>query len=128
MQESSCSTAWHRPCPSASCRSMSSSEVTYTNDRLHSIVGTPRAGTVEEQLASVIDEDRRGRGRGLRGGAPDGVDSDIEVRLRPYGASDKEIRYCTLNLRALTDAYGAVTRGHRVPGGCHRERTCDAMS
>jgi diguanylate cyclase (GGDEF)-like protein/PAS domain S-box-containing protein len=85
------------------------SEVTYTNDRLHSIVGTPRAGTVEEQLASVIDEDHEVVEEAFAGVLQDGVDSDIEVRLRPYGASDKETRYCTLNLRALTDSYGAVS-------------------
>jgi diguanylate cyclase (GGDEF)-like protein/PAS domain S-box-containing protein len=84
------------------------SEVIYTNDRLHSIVGTPRAGTVSEQLASVIDDDREVVEEAFAGVLQGGVDSDIEVRLRPYGASDKEIRYCTLNLRALTDSYGAV--------------------
>jgi diguanylate cyclase (GGDEF)-like protein len=38
-----------------------------------------------------------------------GIDSDIEIRVRPYGGSDNEFRYCSLNLRALTNASGEVS-------------------
>jgi diguanylate cyclase (GGDEF)-like protein len=38
-----------------------------------------------------------------------GIDSDIEVRVRPFGERDKELRYCSLNLRSLTDTSGGVT-------------------
>jgi diguanylate cyclase (GGDEF)-like protein/PAS domain S-box-containing protein len=83
--------------------------VVYTNDRLYSIVGTSRADTAEEQLATVVDEDRQVVVEAFTGVLTDGIDSDIEVRLRPFGELDKELRYCTLNLRVLTDALGAVT-------------------
>ena len=87
----------------------SDSRVTYTNDRLHSIVGTPRSNTVDEQLTSVIEEDHEVVKEAFAGVLEGGIDCDIEVRMRPYGKRDKELRYCTLNLRALTDSYGAVS-------------------
>jgi diguanylate cyclase (GGDEF)-like protein/PAS domain S-box-containing protein len=87
----------------------SDSKVVYTNDRLHSIVGTARAKTVEEQLSNVIDEDRQVVSDAFSGVLSNGVDSDIEVRVRPFGERDKQLRYCSLNLRALTDVSGGVT-------------------
>jgi diguanylate cyclase (GGDEF)-like protein/PAS domain S-box-containing protein len=86
----------------------SDSKVVYTNDRLHSIVGTACAKTVEEQLSNVIDEDRQVVSEAFSGVLSNGVDSDIEVRVRPFGERDKQLRYCSLNLRALTDADGGV--------------------
>jgi diguanylate cyclase (GGDEF)-like protein/PAS domain S-box-containing protein len=86
-----------------------SAQVVYTNDRLYSLVGTSRADTVEEQLRTVIDEDRNVVAEAFTGVLKDGIDSDIEVRVRPFGELDKELRYCTLNLRVLTDASGVVT-------------------
>ena len=87
----------------------SGARVVYTNDRLHSIVGTPRANTVEEQLSNVIEEDRQVVAGAFDGVLSNGIDSDIEVRVRPYGERDKQVRYCSLNLRALTDVSGGVT-------------------
>jgi diguanylate cyclase (GGDEF)-like protein/PAS domain S-box-containing protein len=87
----------------------SHSRVIYTNDRLHAIVGTQRANTVEEQLSNVVDEDRQVVSEAFTGVLSNGIDSDIEVRVRPYGERDTDLRYCSLNLRALTDASGGVT-------------------
>jgi diguanylate cyclase (GGDEF)-like protein/PAS domain S-box-containing protein len=87
----------------------SDSRVIYTNDRLHSIVGTERANTVEEQLSNVVDEDRQVVSEAFAGVLSNGVDSDIEVRVRPCGERDKQVRYCALNLRTLTDTSGGVT-------------------
>ena len=87
----------------------SDSKVVYTNDRLHSIVGSPRTRTVEEQLSNVVDEDRQVLFEAFSAVLSSGVDSDIEVRLRPYGERDKQLRYCSLNLRSLTDASGAAS-------------------
>jgi len=85
------------------------SRVIYTNDRLYSILGTSRAKTVEEQLSSVVEEDSQLVVEAFAGVLSNGVDSDIEVRVRPYGERDKQLRYCSLNLRTLTDASGSVT-------------------
>jgi len=87
----------------------SSARVVYTNDRLHAILGTPRAETVDEQLTSVIDDDREVVSEAFAAAIRSGIDGDVEVRLRQFGERDKELRYCTLNLRALTDESGAVT-------------------
>ena len=87
----------------------SDSRVIYTNDRLHSIVGTERANTVEEQLSTVVDEDRQVVSDAFTGVLSNGADSDIEIRVRPYGERDRRVRYCALNLRSLTDASGGVT-------------------
>jgi diguanylate cyclase (GGDEF)-like protein/PAS domain S-box-containing protein len=87
----------------------SDARVIYTNDRLHSIVGTARSDTVEEQLSNVLDEDHQVLDEAFAGVLSKGIDSDIEVRIRPYGERDRELRYCTLNLRALTDASGGVS-------------------
>jgi diguanylate cyclase (GGDEF)-like protein/PAS domain S-box-containing protein len=87
----------------------SDARVIYTNDRLHSIVGTARASTVEEQLSTIVDKDRQVLAEAFAGVLSSGVDSDIEVRVRPFGERDKQVRYCALNLRALTDASGSVT-------------------
>ena len=87
----------------------SASRVIYTNDRLHSMVGTGRVGTVEEQLSKVFEEDRAEVREAFNAVLTSGVDSDIEVRVRPYGERDKEVRYCSLNLRALTSASGEVS-------------------
>jgi diguanylate cyclase (GGDEF)-like protein/PAS domain S-box-containing protein len=86
----------------------SDARVVYTNDRLHSILGTPHANTVEQQLSAVVDEDRQVVSEAFGAVLSDGVDGDIEVRVRPYGERDKQLRYCALNLRTLTDATGGV--------------------
>jgi diguanylate cyclase (GGDEF)-like protein/PAS domain S-box-containing protein len=82
--------------------------VVYTNDRLHEILGTPRADTVEEQLGSVV----AGR-RGVLAGALDevlgsGLEADIEVEL--LLPDREEPRVCTIGLRPLSDDAG-VTSG-----------------
>ncbi|MGD0254253.1 MAG: sensor domain-containing diguanylate cyclase [Acidimicrobiales bacterium] len=87
----------------------SDSRVIYTNDRLHYILGTARASSVEEQLSTVVDEDSRSVAEAFAGVLSNGLDSDIEIRVRPLGESDKQLRYCALNLRTLTDASGGVT-------------------
>jgi diguanylate cyclase (GGDEF)-like protein/PAS domain S-box-containing protein len=87
----------------------SDSRVVYTNDRLHYILGTTRADTVDEQLSTVVGDDTEVVSEAFAGVLSNGVDSDIEVRVRPYGERDKQLRYCALNLRSLTDASGGVT-------------------
>ncbi len=87
--------------------------VTFTNDRLHSIVGRAPAATIEAQLSSVVGEDRAVLEAALAGVLADQPVDDIEIRLRlgttgaPL-AADAE-RVCLLSLRALTDSAGVVT-------------------
>jgi diguanylate cyclase (GGDEF)-like protein len=61
------------------------------------------------QLSTVVDEDRQVVSEAFAGVLSNGVDSDIEVRVRPYGERDKQVRYCALNLRTLTDTSEGVT-------------------
>ncbi len=87
----------------------SDARVVYTNERLHSIVGTSRASTVDEQLQTVVDEDHHVVSEAFARVLSEGIDSDIEVRVRPGGGGKGPMRLCSLNLRALTDASGAAT-------------------
>ncbi|HUC36687.1 MAG TPA: sensor domain-containing diguanylate cyclase [Acidimicrobiales bacterium] len=86
----------------------SDARVVYTNDRLHRMLGTERAETVEEQLQNVTDDDREVLEDAFAAVLSDGTDSDIEVRIG-VGERDKELLFCSLSLRALTDESGGVT-------------------
>ena len=83
--------------------------VVYTNDRFHFMIGTERADDVPQQLTAVIEEDRDLVEEAFDTVLHSGIDSYIEVRVRTPDERDKELRYCSLNLRALTDEEGAVT-------------------
>ena len=84
--------------------------VVYTNHKLHTILGVPRAATVEEQLCVVLPEDKGTVDEAFEAVLGGGLDSDIEVRLRisdEHGTKDE--RQCTMSLRTLTAEIGAVT-------------------
>ncbi|HEY7948637.1 MAG TPA: diguanylate cyclase [Acidimicrobiales bacterium] len=84
--------------------------VVYTNNRLHVILGTPRAATVDEQLATVALHDREVLAEAFDAVLLRRVDSDLEVRLRePAADDDTEMRRCHFSLRALTAETGEVT-------------------
>jgi diguanylate cyclase (GGDEF)-like protein/PAS domain S-box-containing protein len=87
--------------------------VTFTNDRLHSIVGHVPAATIAAQLSSVVAEDWPVLEAALAGVLADQPVDDIELRLRLAAgeaapAAERE-RVCLLSLRALTDSAGGVT-------------------
>jgi diguanylate cyclase (GGDEF)-like protein len=87
--------------------------VTFTNDRLHAIVGVGLRSTIAEQMASLVDEDRPLFEGALTMAFADRPVEDLELRLRlPAGdqgeASDEE-RVCLLGLRTLTDSTGVVS-------------------
>ncbi len=100
----------------------SDARVIYTNDRLHSIVGTARSDTVEEQLSNVLDEDHQVLDEAFAGVLSKGIDSDIEVRIRPYGEREQGAALLHLELESPDRCLRRRQRGHRVPGGRHRER------
>jgi diguanylate cyclase (GGDEF)-like protein/PAS domain S-box-containing protein len=84
--------------------------VVYTNHRLHAILGTPRATTVDEQLATVADDDRALLADAFEAVLLRRLDGDLEVRLRTSPQDgDKELRRCLFSLRALTTETGEVT-------------------
>lgn len=84
--------------------------VTFTNDRLHLIVGHVPAATIEAQLSAVVAEDRPVLAAAIAAVLADQRLDDIEIRLTVSGgtptASD---RVCSLSLRALTDSAGVVS-------------------
>ena len=87
--------------------------VVLTNDRLHDILGCPRAATLDEQLV-----ERRGGGPPSRAGRVraacwrEGLDDDLDVTVSASppsdgggtdsGAEGVDVRHCTFALRALT--------------------------
>jgi diguanylate cyclase (GGDEF)-like protein/PAS domain S-box-containing protein len=87
--------------------------VTFTNDRLHAIVGVPSAATIDAQLSTVVPEDWPLLEEVLAAVLADQPVDDIEIRLRVATgdgafAADAE-RVCVLSLRALTDGTGVVS-------------------
>ena len=82
-------------------------QVKFTNDRLHLIVGTPAAATIDAQLATIVDEDQPELEAALSAVLADETVDDIEIRLRDR-ATDAQ-RVCLLSLRALTDGSGVVS-------------------
>jgi diguanylate cyclase (GGDEF)-like protein len=93
--------------------------VTFTNDRLHAIVGVGLRPTIAEQMSSVVDEDRLRLDAALATALADRPVEDIELRLRlpggdataerDEGAAPERERVCLLGLRTLTDSTGVVS-------------------
>jgi len=84
-----------------------SREIVYTNDRLHEILGVARTTAVQPQLATVVEGDRAKLESALAEALESGAPADIEVELRlPL---ERELRYCTINLRGVTQADGTVS-------------------
>lgn len=77
--------------------------IVYTNDRLHHILGAPRADGLTAQLATLPPEDAARVRTGFDAVLTGGQSPDIEVRVDgPDGAT----RHCTVAFRSLTDAGG----------------------
>jgi diguanylate cyclase (GGDEF)-like protein/PAS domain S-box-containing protein len=79
--------------------------VVYSNDRLHEILGVPRAETLPAQFASVLPEHQELVGAAFEHAVLENAAEDLEIELThpQTGAT----RYCTVGLRALdggTDA------------------------
>jgi diguanylate cyclase (GGDEF)-like protein/PAS domain S-box-containing protein len=85
----------------------SSRRIVYTNARLHHILGVEATGTVEGQLATVIEDDRPALERALESVLKDGLPDDIEIKLRLPGS--EELRFCSINLRALSREDGTIS-------------------
>ncbi len=84
--------------------------VAYTNSRLHAILGSPRAATIDEQIATVQPSDRSSLTGAFDAVLQSRFDSDIEVRLVTSPDGDhKEPRRCLFSIRALTAETSEVT-------------------
>jgi diguanylate cyclase (GGDEF)-like protein/PAS domain S-box-containing protein len=83
--------------------------VTFTNDRLHVIVGVGLRATIAEQMASIADEDRPLFEAALATAFADRPVEDVELRLRLRDGAGDEDRVCLLGLRTLTDSTGVVS-------------------
>jgi diguanylate cyclase (GGDEF)-like protein len=87
--------------------------VTFTNDRLHVIVGVGLRATIAEQMASIVDEDRPVFEVALATAFADRPVEDLELRLclpsTERGVTGEEERVCLLGLRTLTDSTGVVS-------------------
>jgi diguanylate cyclase (GGDEF)-like protein/PAS domain S-box-containing protein len=81
--------------------------IVYTNDRLHEILGTAPAETVEAQLAALLPADQARVGDAVRIVLAEGAVADLEVAVQP--PDGEELRFCTIGLRALTHEDGSVS-------------------
>jgi diguanylate cyclase (GGDEF)-like protein/PAS domain S-box-containing protein len=81
--------------------------VVYTNERLHEILGLERQATAAQQLACVVEDDQPSLHRALDQVLADASEADVEVRLRLTG--DRQLRFCTVSLRALSHDDGTVS-------------------
>ncbi len=87
-----------------------SRHVSFTNDRLHAIIGAPPAATAEAQFASLCSDDRDRFDAALADALLDHAVDDLELRFL-IAADEGEVRtrVCLVSLRSLTDDRGIVT-------------------
>ena len=78
--------------------------ITFTNDRLHTIVGAPPAATIDALLSGVASDDLPLLDAALTAVLAAQPVDDIELRLEVPAR-----RVCLLSLRALTDGDGNVS-------------------
>jgi diguanylate cyclase (GGDEF)-like protein len=84
--------------------------MTFTNDRLHAILGCPATVTVGAQFACVEDDDRPLLAAAVDTVLGDEVVDDVELRfVRTSEVHDPARRVCVLSMRPLTDDIGRVT-------------------
>jgi diguanylate cyclase (GGDEF)-like protein/PAS domain S-box-containing protein len=78
--------------------------VVYANRRLAQILGIPNAGTLQEQLATVVEDDRRTVDAALDAAIDGGADYEAEVQVRLPGTG--ALRQCLMSVVALSDDEG----------------------
>ncbi len=83
--------------------------ITFTNDRLHSILGHEASATVEAEFSLVDGEDKRILAQAVDGVlAGRGID-DVELRFVRLFDEPAEEHVCLVSMRPLTDGAGDVT-------------------
>ncbi|MCU1360360.1 MAG: domain S-box-containing protein/diguanylate cyclase protein [Ilumatobacteraceae bacterium] len=84
--------------------------ISYGNERLVSITGTPLSDSVTDQFQHVTPSDRVAFSRALDAVLDGGNDQDMHIRFeRPETVRHGAVRHCTLSMRSLTNDIGAVT-------------------
>jgi diguanylate cyclase (GGDEF)-like protein/PAS domain S-box-containing protein len=88
----------------------SAQNVTFTNHRLHAILGSAPSTTVDALFCTVAELDRSILGRAIDTIMADEGVNDVELRFGRWAAdSQLEERVCVLSMRPLTDRDGQVT-------------------
>ena len=84
--------------------------VTFTNDRLHTILGHSAAATIDAQFSNIDEDDRIHLESALNAVLANEAIDDVELRFsRTSGERSIEKRVCVLSMRPLTDEAGDVT-------------------
>ncbi|MEV1289957.1 diguanylate cyclase [Micromonospora sp. NPDC049679] len=83
----------------------SDGSVVYANERLGAILGVPTATTLDEQLASVVEQDRPALDAAFAATLEQRTDQELEVEVRL--PQSQRLRRCAVSLIALTDREGA---------------------
>lgn len=84
--------------------------VTFTNDRLHTILGHSTSATIDAQFSIIDEDDRLVLDSALTAVLANDAVDDVELRFtRTSEAGLAEDRVCLLSMRPLTDDGGAVT-------------------
>jgi diguanylate cyclase (GGDEF)-like protein/PAS domain S-box-containing protein len=83
-----------------------SRSIVYRNARLDTILGRTRATTADQEFSRVLPAYRPALEAALEAVLHEGTDQDLEVAVR---RARRDVRRCTVSLRALTDEVGAVS-------------------
>lgn len=84
-------------------------KITFTNDRLHIMLGHEASATIEAEFSDVDGDDQSMLASAVRRVLDGEAVDDVELRfVRSLDAPGEE-HFCVLSLRPLTDSTGAVT-------------------
>jgi diguanylate cyclase (GGDEF)-like protein/PAS domain S-box-containing protein len=84
--------------------------VTFTNDRLHTILGHSAAATIDAQFSIIDEQDRTLLESALNAVLANEAIDDVELRFSRSSEEERpEERVCVLSMRPLTDEAGVVT-------------------
>ncbi len=85
--------------------------VTFTNDRLHTIIDAAPAATADAQFASITSDDRDRFDAALSAVLSDQPVDDLEIHfvVSPSDGTIAATRVCLVSLRSLTDDTGGVS-------------------
>jgi diguanylate cyclase (GGDEF)-like protein/PAS domain S-box-containing protein len=97
--------------------------VTFANDRLHSILGRPASATIDAQFSNIVEDDRATLDSALNAVFTNQPIDDLELRLVLTDDGSSEERVCVLSMRPLTDEADDVTGAV----GCVSDVTAQAV-
>ena len=84
--------------------------ITFTNDRLHAILGCPASATVDAQFACVEENDKHLLNSAIKTALGDEPVDDVGLRFVRVSENTSAVRrVCVLSMRPLTDDVARVT-------------------